>query len=60
MLISYCILYQSAAEEVVIRGWPLETAGLFTAEFSSRSFTLLSGRITEVSTKFSQVKTYYI
>ncbi|XP_057546358.1 uncharacterized protein LOC130825247 [Amaranthus tricolor] len=47
MLISYCILYQSAAEEVVIRGWPLETAGLFTAEFSSRSFTLLSGRITE-------------
>ncbi|XP_021747538.1 uncharacterized protein LOC110713393 [Chenopodium quinoa] len=44
---SYCTLYKSAAEEVLIWGWPLQTAGLLTAEFSSRSFKVLSGRITE-------------
>ncbi|KAK9725515.1 hypothetical protein RND81_05G149800 [Saponaria officinalis] len=44
---SYCIMYQSAAEEIVIRGWPLQTAGLLTAAFSSRSFSVLSGKLIE-------------
>ncbi|XP_074307204.1 uncharacterized protein LOC141642323 [Silene latifolia] len=44
---SYCIMYRSAAEEVIVRGWPLQTAGLLTAGFSSRSFSVLSGRFTE-------------
>ncbi|XP_077247261.1 C-8 sterol isomerase [Tasmannia lanceolata] len=47
LLRSRCILYKSAAEEVIIWGWPLQTAGLLVAGFSSRSFTILSGRITE-------------
>ncbi|XP_027120262.1 uncharacterized protein [Coffea arabica] len=41
------VLYKSLTEEVSIWGWPLQTAGLLTAEFSSRSFTILSGRVTE-------------
>ncbi|CAK9154393.1 unnamed protein product [Ilex paraguariensis] len=47
LLNSHCTLYKSAIEEVSIWGWPLQTAGLLTAEFSSRSFTILSGRVTE-------------
>ncbi|XP_052191490.1 uncharacterized protein LOC127800741 [Diospyros lotus] len=47
LLNSECTLYKSATEEVSIWGWPLQTAGLLTAEFSSRSFTILSGRVTE-------------
>lgn len=35
-------------EEVSIWGWPLQTAGLLTTGFSTRSFTILSGRLTEV------------
>ncbi|XP_059649575.1 uncharacterized protein LOC132295357 [Cornus florida] len=49
LLNSQCTLYKSAVEEVSIWGWPLQTAGLLTAEFSSRSFTILTGRITEWS-----------
>lgn len=49
LLNSRCSLYKSATEEVSIWGWPLQTAGLLTAEFSSRSFTILSGRVTEWS-----------
>ncbi|KAH9627321.1 hypothetical protein KSS87_012681 [Heliosperma pusillum] len=44
---SYCIMYRSAAEEVIVRGWPLQTAGLLTAGFSSRLFSIMSGRLTE-------------
>ncbi|KAG9451977.1 hypothetical protein H6P81_004881 [Aristolochia fimbriata] len=47
LLCSRCILYRSKAEEVSIWGWPLQTAGLLVSSFSSRSFTILSGRITE-------------
>ncbi|KAI7986962.1 hypothetical protein LOK49_LG14G00921 [Camellia lanceoleosa] len=49
LLNSHCSLYKSATEEVSIWGWPLQTAGLLTAKFSSRSFTILSGRVTEWS-----------
>ncbi|XP_057476877.1 uncharacterized protein LOC130764593 [Actinidia eriantha] len=47
LLNSRCTLYKSATEEVSIWGWPLQTSGLLTAEFSSRSLTILSGRVTE-------------
>ncbi|XP_054807672.1 uncharacterized protein LOC129309927 isoform X2 [Prosopis cineraria] len=47
LLNSRCTLYKSAAEEVAIWGWPLQTAGLLTTGFSSRTFTILSGRVTE-------------
>ncbi|KNA14319.1 hypothetical protein SOVF_108440 [Spinacia oleracea] len=47
ILNSYCTLYKSAEEEVIIWGWPLQTAGLLTAEFSSRSFNVLSGKLRE-------------
>ncbi|XVF28988.1 hypothetical protein REPUB_Repub15cG0080800 [Reevesia pubescens] len=49
LLNSHCVLYKSAMEEVRIWGWPLQTAGLLTTGFSSRSFTILSGRVTEWS-----------
>ncbi|XP_009335326.3 uncharacterized protein LOC103928042 [Pyrus x bretschneideri] len=49
LLSSHCTLYKSAIEEVRIWGWPLQTAGLLTSGFSSRSFTILSGRVTEWS-----------
>ncbi|KAL5782636.1 hypothetical protein ACOSP7_007665 [Xanthoceras sorbifolium] len=49
LLNSRCVLYKSTTEEVSIWGWPLQTAGLLTAGFSSRSFTILSGRVTEWS-----------
>ncbi|GLT99625.1 hypothetical protein SLE2022_170520 [Rubroshorea leprosula] len=47
LLSSRCVLYKSAMEEVSIWGWPLQTAGLFSTGFSSISFTILSGRVTE-------------
>ncbi|KAG4998354.1 hypothetical protein AAZX31_10G234800 [Glycine max] len=47
LLNSRCTLYKSAIEEVTIWGWPLQTAGLLTNGFSSRTFTLLSGRVTQ-------------
>ena len=37
------------AEEVSIWGWPLQTAGVLTAEYYSRSFSIINGRVTEVS-----------
>lgn len=46
---SRCVLYKSAVEEVSIWGWPLQTAGLLTTGFSSKSFTVLSGRVTKWS-----------
>ncbi|XAR57252.1 hypothetical protein NMG60_11025318 [Bertholletia excelsa] len=49
LLTSSCTLYKTAAEEVRVWGWPLQTAGLLTAELSSLSLTILSGRITEWS-----------
>lgn len=49
LLNSHCRLYKTAMEEVSIWGWPLQTAGLLTTGFSSRSFTILSGRVTEWS-----------
>ncbi|KAK1592870.1 hypothetical protein Q3G72_031779 [Acer saccharum] len=49
LLNSRCVLYKSTTEEVSIWGWPLQTAGLLTAGFSSRSLTILSGRVTEWS-----------
>ncbi|CAJ1977200.1 unnamed protein product [Sphenostylis stenocarpa] len=47
LLNSRCTLYKSAIEEVTIWGWPLQTAGLLTNGFSTRTFTLLSGRVTQ-------------
>ncbi|XP_071688903.1 uncharacterized protein [Rutidosis leptorrhynchoides] len=45
-----CWLYKSGIEEVSIWGWPLQTTtGLVNTEFDSRSFTILSGRVTEWS-----------
>ncbi|KAJ9182126.1 hypothetical protein P3X46_006152 [Hevea brasiliensis] len=49
LLNSRCELYKSAIEEVSIWGWPLQTAGLLKTGFSTRSFTVLSGRLTEWS-----------
>ncbi|KVH93526.1 uncharacterized protein LOC112517358 [Cynara cardunculus var. scolymus] len=49
ILRSRCQLYKSGMEEVSIWGWPLQTAGLLTTKFASRSFTILSGRVTEWS-----------
>ncbi|PPS19983.1 hypothetical protein GOBAR_AA00581 [Gossypium barbadense] len=49
LLNSHCLLYKSAMEEVKIWGWPLQTAGLLTTGFSSKSFTILSGRVSEWS-----------
>ncbi|KAF7850186.1 hypothetical protein BT93_L5764 [Corymbia citriodora subsp. variegata] len=49
LLNSRCTLYKSMAEEVSIWGWPLQTAGLLTAGASSRSFTVIKGRVTEWS-----------
>ncbi|XP_010259071.1 PREDICTED: sigma non-opioid intracellular receptor 1 [Nelumbo nucifera] len=49
LLNSRCILYKSASEEISIWGWPLRTAGLLATGFSSRSLTILSGKITEWS-----------
>ncbi|PRQ38605.1 putative ERG2/sigma1 receptor [Rosa chinensis] len=49
LLSSHCKLFKSAIEEVSIWGWPLQTAGLLTTGFSSRSYTILSGRVTEWS-----------
>ncbi|XP_057428324.1 uncharacterized protein LOC130721539 [Lotus japonicus] len=47
LLSSRCTLYKSAIEEVTIWGWPLQTAGLLTNGFSTRTQTILSGRVTE-------------
>ncbi|CAI0465932.1 unnamed protein product [Linum tenue] len=47
LLSSHCMLYKSGTEEVKIWGWPLQTAGLIKTGISSRSFTVLSGRVTE-------------
>ncbi|XP_065863286.1 uncharacterized protein [Euphorbia lathyris] len=49
LLNSRCVLYKSAMEEVSIWGWPLQTAGMLKTGFSSRSFTVLSGRLSEWS-----------
>ncbi|KAA0049354.1 hypothetical protein IC582_012690 [Cucumis melo] len=49
ILSSKCIMYKSATETVSIWGWPLQTAGLLRTGFSQRSFTILSGRLTEWS-----------
>ncbi|KAI3525665.1 hypothetical protein L1887_04636 [Cichorium endivia] len=49
ILRSRCQLYKSWMEEVSIWGWPLHSAGLLTSEFASRSFTVLSGTVTECS-----------
>ncbi|KAI3715593.1 hypothetical protein L6452_22579 [Arctium lappa] len=49
ILRSRCQLYKSGMEEVSIWGWPLQTTGLLTTKFASRSFTILSGRVTEWS-----------
>lgn len=35
-------------EEVSIWGWPLQTAGVLAAECSTRSFTVIKGRVREV------------
>ncbi|KAL3648968.1 hypothetical protein CASFOL_005371 [Castilleja foliolosa] len=53
LLNSRCVLYKSMSEEVSIWGWPLQTAGLLTAEHSIRSFSILSGR-------WSNGETHYI
>ncbi|XP_027364734.1 uncharacterized protein LOC113871837 [Abrus precatorius] len=47
LLNSRCTLYKSAIEEVTIWGWPLQTAGLLTNGFSFRTYSILSGRVTQ-------------
>ncbi|KAJ0700317.1 putative ERG2/sigma1 receptor [Helianthus annuus] len=47
ILRSRCQLYKSGMEEVSVWGWPLQTSGLVSTDFGSRSFTVLSGRVTE-------------
>ncbi|MCL7041374.1 hypothetical protein MKW94_003776 [Papaver nudicaule] len=47
LVVSRCKLYKSMTEEVSIWGWPLQTSGLISTGFSSRSVTILSGRVTE-------------
>ncbi|KAG5390948.1 hypothetical protein IGI04_032489 [Brassica rapa subsp. trilocularis] len=42
-------VYKSVTEEVNVWGWPLQTGGLFGTGFSSSSFTVLSGRVTNWS-----------
>ncbi|XP_047947353.1 uncharacterized protein LOC125193568 [Salvia hispanica] len=49
LLNTRCVLYKSMAEEVSIWGWPLQTAGVLTAEYYSRSFSIINGRVTEWS-----------
>ncbi|KAF4363519.1 hypothetical protein G4B88_022080 [Cannabis sativa] len=49
LLNSGCKLYKSTSEEIRIWGWPLQTAGLLATGISSRSFTIISGRVTEWS-----------
>ncbi|KAL3812605.1 hypothetical protein ACJIZ3_013873 [Penstemon smallii] len=49
LLSSRCVLYKSITEEVSIWGWPLQAAGLLTADYSSRSLSIISGRVTEWS-----------
>ncbi|XP_057783428.1 uncharacterized protein LOC131001163 [Salvia miltiorrhiza] len=49
LLTSRCVLYESMIEEVSIWGWPLQTAGLLAAEYSARSFTVITGRVREWS-----------
>ncbi|KDP40191.1 hypothetical protein JCGZ_02189 [Jatropha curcas] len=49
LLNSRCVLYKSAMEELSVWGWPLQTAGLLKTGFASRSYTVLSGRVTEWS-----------
>ncbi|MED6205506.1 hypothetical protein PIB30_018288 [Stylosanthes scabra] len=50
LLNSRCTLYKSAIEEVTVWGWPLQTSGLLTTGFSSTTFTILSGRLSQVTT----------
>lgn len=49
LLSSLCVLYKSTSEEVSIWGWPLQTAGLLAADCSTRSFTVIAGRVREWS-----------
>ncbi|KAG6423105.1 hypothetical protein SASPL_113489 [Salvia splendens] len=49
LLTSRCVLYESMIEEVSIWGWPLPTAGLLAAEYSTRSYTVITGRVREWS-----------
>ncbi|KAH0934914.1 hypothetical protein HID58_012031, partial [Brassica napus] len=42
-------VYKSVTEEVNVWGWPLQTGGLFGTGFSSSSFNVLSGRVTNWS-----------
>ncbi|KAL0323630.1 UNVERIFIED_CONTAM: hypothetical protein Sangu_1982300 [Sesamum angustifolium] len=49
LLHSRCVLYKSMIEEVSIWGWPLQAAGLLKADFSSLSFSIISGRVAEWS-----------
>ncbi|KAH6757108.1 hypothetical protein C2S53_002529 [Perilla frutescens var. hirtella] len=49
LLSSRCVLYKSMSEELSIWGWPLQTAGLLAPEFSTQSFTVITGRVREWS-----------
>ncbi|KAJ4969033.1 hypothetical protein NE237_015734 [Protea cynaroides] len=49
LLNSRCTLYKSISEELSLWGWPLQTAGLLKSGLSSRSLTILTGRVTEWS-----------
>lgn len=42
-------VYKSVTEEVSVWGWPLQTGELFGTGFSSSLFTVLSGRVTDVT-----------
>ncbi|KZV17078.1 hypothetical protein F511_24096 [Dorcoceras hygrometricum] len=49
LLHSRCVLYESMSEEISIWGWPLQTAGLLSSQFSPQLFSIISGRVTQWS-----------
>ncbi|XP_075504279.1 uncharacterized protein LOC142541695 [Primulina tabacum] len=49
LLNSQCVLYESMTEEISIWGWPLQTAGLLSSQYSPRLFSIISGRVTQWS-----------
>lgn len=59
---SRCTLYKSWSEELSVFGWPLQTSGLLASEFSSQSFTILSGRVTQVkiTMHFQKIRHMYM
>ncbi|XP_073053822.1 uncharacterized protein [Primulina eburnea] len=49
LLNSRCVMYKSMTEEISIWGWPLQTAGLLSSQYSTQLFSIISGRVTQWS-----------